>query len=440
MNSRFKIGIVLVSVAISIYAFAGAMLNTPMANWFGVSAQQPVNDAGAQMRIFESVLQHIQNDYVDEPNMEKVRAGALRGLAYGLDPYSSYLTADQVKDFQAKKAANQAGIGVEVSQVSGYLYVISVIKGSPADKAGLHAGDVVEYVDTKATRDISLYDAKQLLLGADGAKVNLRVLRAGAKPQTIAVTRGTYKIPEVEVKMEEGRIGNIKVYSLEDGESKDIASRVSELNKQGVQKIVLDLRGVAAGSLTEATNVANLFIKDGTLAQVIGRENKVLRTVTADPAKFVFGGQVAVLIDLGTSGAAEVVASAMLDRQRGEVVGERSFGAGTEQQLFPLRGGDGLLLTTAKWASATGKTFLGDERANSGVKPSVEVKHPENPDPIDPEDLADQEDDQPAADSQPQQPQPTATPKPAAKPAEDIQLKKALEHLNGKAAAAKTAE
>lgn len=438
MNSRFKVGIVLVSVLISVYAFGGALLSSPLANYFGVSAQQPINDAGAQMRIFESVLQHIQNDYVDEPNMEKVRAGALRGLAYGLDPYSSYLTADQVKDFQAKKNANQAGIGVEVSQVSGYLYVISVVKGSPADKAGIKAGDVVEYVDTKATRDISLYDAKQLLLGANGSNVSLRVLRSGAKPATLTVVRGSYKVPEAEIKIEEGKVGLIKVYSLEDGESGDIKNRINELTKQGVQKIVLDLRNVSAGSLAEAANVANLFIKEGTLAQVIGRENKVMRTLTADPAKHVFGGQLAVLIDLGTAGAAEVVASAVLESKRGEVIGERSFGAGTEQQLFPLRGGDGLLLTTAKWASASGKTFLADERNASGVKPSVEVKHPENPTPIDPEDLANQ-DDEPAPTEQQQQP--AATPKPAPKVQEDLQLKKALEILNGKAAAAgKTAE
>lgn len=439
MNSRLKVGIVVLSVAISVYAFVGALLSSGFGSMFGVSAQQPINDAGAQMRIFESVLQHIQNDYVDEPNMEKVRSGALRGLAYGLDPYSSYLTADQVKDFQAKKNSNLAGIGAEVSQVSGYLYVISVVKGSPAEKAGLKAGDVVEYVENRATRDISLYDAKQLLIGAAGTQVNLRVLRSGEKPSTIAVTRGAYKTPQVEVKMEEGKVGVIKVFSLEEGESKDIATRVTELNKQGVQKIVLDLRGVAAGSLTEAANVANLFIKDGNLAQVLGKENKVIRTVAADPAKFVYGGQVVTLIDLGTSGAAEVVASAMLDRQRGEVVGERSFGAGTEQQLFPLRGGDGYLLTTAKWASANGKAFLADDRKESGVKPSVEVKHPENPDPVNPEELAEQEEQQPAPADQPQvQP---AAPKPAPKAVEDLQMKKALELLNGKAAVAgKTGE
>lgn len=426
MSFRGKFIIVMVSVAIALYAVFGGILRN-----FSSFAQQPINDAGAQIRIFESVLQHVQNDYVDEPNLEKVRAGALRGLAYGLDPYSSYLTADQVKDFQAKKTTNLVGIGAEFSQVSSYLYVISVTKNSPAEKAGLKAGDVIEYIENKATRDVSLYDARQLLIGEANSKVNLRVLRAGSKPQTIAVTRGGFKTPETEMRVEAGKVGVIKVYSLETGEAKDIRSRVQELSKQGVQKIILDLRGVAAGDINEAVEVANLFIKDGNLAQIIGRENKVAQTFTADAAKHLFDGKVAAIIDLGTSGAAEVIASAILDRQRGEVVGERSFGAGTQQQLFTLRGGDGMLLTTAKWASPTGKTFLASERADSGVKPSVEVKRPDTPEPLEVEDLIDQK------EQENQQPNPQATPTPAPTPTpkanpEDLQLKKALEILQDK--------
>lgn len=417
MSFRSKLILVFISVAISLYA----MLPGIIGNLYPTFAQQPINDAGAQIRIFESVLQHIQNDYVDEPNLEKVRSGALRGLAYGLDPYSSYLTAEQVKDFQAKKQNNLTGIGAEFSQVSGYLYVISVVKGSPAEKAGLQSGDVIEYIENKATRDISLYDARQLLLGENGSKIKLRVLRAGARPQNIDVVRGTYKIPEAASKVEDGKIGVITVYSLEDGEANDIRNHVQSLTKQGVQKIVLDLRGVSAGTINEAVATANLFIKDGNLAQVIGRENKVMKTFTADPSKFMFEGKLAVLIDLGTAGAGEVLASAILDRQRGEVVGERSFGAGTEQQLFALRGGDGLLLTTSKWASATGKPFLGEERNNSGVKPTVEVKKPEAPDTVDPEELADQNENEPA-----ETPDKKETTKPAV---EDVQLKKALEIL-----------
>jgi len=421
-------------MAIALYTFVGGFLGNYVS-----TAQQPINDSGAQLRIFESVLQHIQNDYVDEPNLEKVRAGALRGLAYGLDPYSSYLTADQVKDYQAKKQNTMAGIGAEFSQVSSYLYVISVVKDSPADKAGLKAGDVIEYIENKATRDISLYDARQMIMGEAGSGVKLRVLRAGAKPQTITVSRGSYKIPSAEAKVEAGKVGVIKVYSLEEGEANDIKAQVQNLSKQGVQKIILDLRGVAAGSINEGVAVANLFIKDGTLAQVIGRENKVLQTYNADPGKAVFDGKVVALIDLGTAGAGEIIASALLERKRGEVVGERSFGAGTDQQLFTLKGGDGLLLTVSKWASATGKTFLGDDRNNSGVKPSVEVKKPDTPEPIEVEDLIDQNDEQQ------QNPQPSPTPatkvepqKPAVQ--EDIQMKKALELLQDKTNAAKSGE
>ena len=428
MSFRGKFFLVLVSAIIAVYAVFGGMLR----NFSSTFAQQPINDAGAQIRIFESVLQHIQNDYVDEPNLEKVRFGALRGLAGGLDPYSSYLTAEQVKDFQAKKQNTLAGIGAEFSQISSYLYAISVIKDSPADKAGLKSGDVIEYIETKATRDISLYDARQLLLGEAGSKINLRVLRAGTKPQTLTVMRGAYKIPVADARVEAGKIGVVKVYSLEKGEAKDIRNRVQELMKQGVQKIILDLRGVAAGDLNEAVDVANIFIKDGNLAQVVGRENKVQQTFTADPNKHLFGGQVAALIDLGTSGAGEVIAGAMLDRKRGEVIGEKSFGAGTEQKLFTLRSGDGLLLTVAKWASANGNPFLGDDRQNSGVKPSIEVKRPETPEPLEVEDMIDQQ------QQQDQQPNPQATPQPVTKPEqpkasqEDLQLKKAIEILSAK--------
>lgn len=434
MSFRGKLILVSVSMAIALYAFVGGFLG----NYVSTYAQQPINDSGAQLRIFESVLQHIQNDYVDEPNLEKVRAGALRGLA-NLDPYSSYLTADQVRDFQAKKQSTLTGIGAEFSEVSSYLYVISVIKDSPADKAGLKAGDVIEYVENKATRDMSLYDARQMIMGEAGSGVKLRVLRSGAKPQTITVSRGSYKIPLAESKIEAGKVGVIKVFSLEDGEANDIKNQVQNLAKQGVQKIVLDLRNVAAGKIEEGVAVANLFIKEGTLAQVIGRENKVIKTFAADPSKAIFDGKVVALIDLGTAGASEVVASALIDRQRGEVVGERSFGAGAEQQLFPLKSGDGLLLTVAKWASASGKPFLSDERQNSGVKPTVEVKKPDTPEPLEVEDLVEQNEEQQ------QNPQATPSPTPKAEPQkpailEDIQLKKALELLQEKSQAAKSGE
>src|SRR5438067_12506858 len=196
MSFKSKFLMIVLSASLAMYSIAGA--------WIATRAQQPANDPNAQQKIFESVLQHIQNDYVDEPNMEKVRAGALRGLAYGLDPYSTYLTQEQVKDYRAGAKGNQAGIGAELSQVASFLYVVAPEKGSPADQAGVRAGDVIEYIDAKATRDISLYDARQLLSGAAGTEVKLRILRANTRPMTVSVRRGTFKAPPSEGRVEPG--------------------------------------------------------------------------------------------------------------------------------------------------------------------------------------------------------------------------------------------
>ncbi|PYS21947.1 MAG: hypothetical protein DMF72_15485 [Acidobacteria bacterium] len=420
MSFKTKFTMIVLSASLALYAIAGA--------WLATRAQQPANDPGAQQRIFESVLQHIQDDYVDQPNMEKVRAGALRGLAYGLDPYSTYLTPDQVKDYRAGAKSNQAGIGAELSQASSFLYVVAPVKGSPADQAGVRAGDVIEYIDGKATRDISLYDARQLLNGAPGTEVKLRILRAGARPVTLAVKRSTFRAPASEARMEAGRVGILRINSLDNGEAADAKARLQDLMKQGAQKIVIDLRSVAGGEIQEGVTVANYFVRDGSIAKTIGREQKVLKTFDADPKVVLFNGPAVVLIDAGTAGAAEVVASAFIENKRGDVVGEKSFGAGAEQELFTLRDGDGLLLTTIKWASGSGKSFLGEDRTHSGIAPTVEVKKLENIDTGDVEDLTGNEEEKPNQ-TKPSAPSQPVVPKPQP---EDIQLKKALELLREK--------
>jgi len=426
MSFRGKLWVMALSGAIAVYAVVGSL---PMVgNLLTARAQQVVNDPNAQMKIVASVLDHIQNDYVDQPDMDKVRVGALRGMASGLDPYSNYLTPEQVTEYQSGKAAAKTGIGVEFAQISGYLYALSVVKGGPADKAGLRTGDVIEYVDSKATRDISLYDAKQLVSGDAGTTVALRVLRSGEKPQTIEVVRGTAKAPGVESHVENGKVGVVKVYSLEQGAAADVRSNILSLQKQGIQKIVLDLRGIADGKIDEAATVANLFIKDGTLATIVGKENKIIKTFAADPSKAIFDGGASVLTNLSTSGAAEAVAAAFIAQKRGDVVGERTFGAGTEQAFFPLSRGGGYLLTVAKWASPSGAPFLGEDRNTMGIKPTVEVKRPDTQDPDEVETLLDQN------DPNNPNPKPTPSPTPQAKPktaaVEDVQLKKAVELLS----------
>src|SRR5216684_3959452 len=284
MSFRTKFALILLSATLAIYTVVGG--------WISTRAQQPSNDPNAQLRIFESVLQHIQNDYVDEPNMDKVRAGALRGLAYGLDPYSTYLTPEQVREYSENGKDNQVGIGAELSQVASYLYVIAPMKGSPADQAGVRAGDIIEYIDGKATRDISLYDARQLLNGSPGSEVKLRILRANSRPLTLTVKRGSFHAPPAEARMEAGRIGVLRINSLDSGEAADARARLQDLLKQGAQKIVLDLRSVAGGDIQEGVTVAKFFVRDGLIAKTIGREQKVLKTFEADPKLVMFNGPV----------------------------------------------------------------------------------------------------------------------------------------------------
>jgi carboxyl-terminal processing protease len=423
MSFKSKFVMIVMSASLAMYSIAGA--------WLATRAQQPANDPDSQRRIFESVLQHIQNDYVDEPNMEKVRAGALRGLAYGLDPYSTYLTPEQVKNYRAGDKSTLVGIGAELSMAASFLYVVAPIKGSPADQSGVRAGDIIEYIDGKATRDISLYDARQLLNGAPGTEVKLRILRAGVRAMTTTVKRGAFRAPVVESRMEAGRVGVLRINSLDTGEAADAKARLQDLMKQGAQKIVIDLRSVAGGEIQEGVNVANLFIRDGAIAKTIGREMKVLKSFDADPKNTIFNGPTVVLIDTGTAGAAEVIASAFAENKRGDVIGEKSFGAGAEQELFTLRDGDGLLLTTVKWASASGKPFLGEDRNHSGVSPTVEVKRPENADNSGVDDLNDNNDEEKPNQTKPGTPSEAAAPKPQP---EDVQMKKALELLREKPA------
>ena len=426
MSFRGKLWVLVQSGVIAAYAVIGGL--PAVGSLLTANAQQTVNDPNAQLKIVESVLDHIQNDYVDIPDMDKVRVGALRGLTSGLDPYSSYLTPEQAEEYTSGKS-EKTGIGAEFASVSGYLYVLSVTKGGPAEKAGIKNGDVIEYIGAKATRDVQLYDAIHLIEGDPGSTVALRVLRSGEKPQTIKVTRGDVKAPAPETKMEAGKTGVVKVFSLDKGDADKVREAVSSLSKQGVQKIVLDLRAVAGGSLEEGVKVANLFIGNGALATEVGKDNKITKTYSADPSQVVFEGKAAIVANINTAGAAEAVVAAFADHKRGAIVGERTFGAGSDQKFFPLSAGGGLLLTVAKWASPSGVPFFGDDRNSLGIKPSIEVKRGDTQNPEDVDTLLDK-----AAPTDPSQqvaPTPTPTPKPVIH--EDIQLKKAIEVVNSAA-------
>ncbi|HQR32305.1 MAG TPA: S41 family peptidase [Blastocatellia bacterium] len=406
MSIRSKLTLITLSAFIALYSVVGGMLsrsNNPLVRAFA--------DPGpyAQLRIFEDVVRHIVNEYVEKPDLEKVRIGALRGLTDGLDPFSAYLLPPQVKEYQSGKL-NTDVTGMVIGQYSGFAYVIAVVPGSPADKSGIRVGDVIEYIDGHATRDLDLFDVRSLLSGAAGSSVELALINR--KTEKIKLVRGNVSVMAPEVKALEQQIGYIKVPILGKGQSEAVASAIKDAIKKGAKSIVLDLRGSAGGDLKEGVAVADYFLKSGKIATSVGRKDQVVATYEAKPDNDLTDLPVAVIIDRTTAGASEVVAAAIMENQRGDVVGERTlFGMGVEQQLFPMDDGSALLLTTARHASPSGKIFMAD-----GVVPNVEVKRA---------DLADLGGDDGQRSGTEGQPPVLVAPKPT----EDLMLKKAIEVL-----------
>lgn len=416
MSIRSKLTLITVSALIAIVAVLGGILSTSNS-----PLVRAIADPGPyqQVQIFGEVVRHIQNDYVEKPDLEKVRVGAMRGLTDGLDPWSAYLLPVQVKEYQANKDKAET-TGIVLGVLSNFGYAITVIPNSPADKAGIKDSDVIEYINGHATRDLDLYDMRSLLAGAPGSTVELSVFRNG-RSEKIKVARGVVTIPAPEVKTLEQQIGYIKVPVLNAGQSEVVANAVRGVIKKGAQKILLDLRGSAGGELKEGVAVANLFLKSGKISQTMGRGNKVLATYEAKPDQAITELPVAVIVDRTTAGAAEIVAAAIMENQRGDVVGMRTFGVGSEQELFPMGDGSAFLLTTARYASPTGKIFM-----TEGVLPNNEVKATELADANLPED-----EEAPAAQSGQQKSgsQSSSTSASATRQAEDVILKKAIEVL-----------
>src|SRR5437588_3196994 len=324
MRFKTKIAIVVFSTVIAFYAIVGSFMSK--------SGQVVARGSQyGQLQIFDEVLSHIIRDYVDQPDLEKVRIGSLRGLAEGLDPYSAYLTPEQVKQYDPK--ANRAETGLILSKVGGYAYTVAVLKNSPAEQAGIRSGDFIEYVGKVPSRDLSLYDIEQLLSGQAGTSVDLRILHQG-QSRKVSLWRAKIVQPAIESRIEAPGVGYIKITTLADGKAAEVKTALSDLTSKGAQKIVLDLRGAANGKIQEGVAVANLFVGSGTLARVLGKGEKETQTFTAEPGKVVFNGPLAVVIDRSTAGPGEIIAAAVRDQKRGELVGERSFGTGSEQPRF----------------------------------------------------------------------------------------------------------
>ncbi len=404
-----KIILLAVSVALVLTIFLGV-------NSSGVSAASNQDDgAYRQINVYSEVLRHIQTDYVEEPNIGNVTNGALRGLLESLDADSSYLTPGDYKVYKAGRAG-KAQVGINVSKRFGYATVVSVVPGSPADKSNLNDGDIIEAIGAQDTRDLSLAMMQMLLDGQPGTEVTLSVVRPRkAAPEKVVMTRTMTSLPPVaETMYENATILYLKPGALDHEHVQQIEAKLKAMPKAGNKKILLDLRNVAAGEMPEATRLANFFLASGTIATLEGQKVQK-QTFTAEAGKVLNAtAPLVVLVNRGTAGPGELVAAALADNKRAELVGEKTFGEGAQQKTFELPDGAALILSIAKYGSPSGKKIQ-----DEGVTPSVLVASNQ-------EDAAAQEDEAPTT--------PATTP--AAKPSVSVdeQLTKALDLLKAKAA------
>ena len=398
-------------VKAAILALSSALVLLVMAGGLGVRASSN-EGAYRQLGVYSEVLSRIRSEYVEEPNVPQVTDGALHGLLESLDANSSYLSAEEYREYKSRREG-KAGIGATLSRRFGYAAVVSVLPNGPADKAGIADGDIVEAIEGRTTREMSLAEVRTLMLGQQGSNINLSIVRPPrAAPQKVTVTREAVPVPPVAEKMLENGIGYLKVEELAKGKSAEIAARIKVLQHSGAHKLILDLRDDSDGDSAEGVALANLFLSQGTITYLQGQKHP-RETFSADPQKMVTNLPLVVLVNRGTAGPAEIAAAAILENARGDVVGDKTFGVGSVQKLIEIPDGSALILTVAKYYSPSGKAIQ-----DTSVTPNVQVA-----DAVDDTGISDDDEDNTAPPEELKKPAP---------PKDDEQLKRAIELLKNK--------
>jgi len=365
MSRLARICVVTLSVVIFLYVGLGYVLGK-------------TNDDKSyrSLSVFGEVLQHIQEDYVDEPNMNLVTAGALHGLLESLDPQSGYLSAREYADYRDRmKTAQHGEAGLTISKRFGYIVIVSVLPDGPAEKASLRDGEILEAIGGFSTRDMSVGQATMLLQGAPGTPVKVAIIRRGkTEPQEISINRAVIGPQHLVADKVGDDVAYVRLPAIESLDVTELHDKLQQFDKQGIHNLVLDLRYCTRGQVPDAIAAAQLFLSSGKITTLEG-QTVARKEFSAEPDKVVWRAPVDVLISPSTSGAAEVLAAAIKGNKRGDVLGERTFGSASEQKVIPLEDGGAVILTVALYATPEGKNIV-----DEGVAPTVEV-HPKSQDP-----------------------------------------------------------
>ena len=338
--------------------------------------------SGPEFAKFFATYQRIKSSYVEPVDDDKLIRGAIDGMLASLDPHSSYLDGAALQRLETMIDGNYSGLGLSVTMDDGAVKVISPMKGSPADKAGVKAGDYITHLDGKLIYGSDLDEAVAKMRGEAGTAIQLTIFRTGRdEPFDVSVTRGVIELEPVTDELLAGNVGVISVNEFSRDVGRDVLSSFDKLTKQAGARLtglVLDLRSNPGGSLDEAVALSDLFLDQGEIVSQRGRakaENIYYKAESMFPGDVAGNIPIIVLIDAGSASASEIVAGALQDQHRALIMGERSFGKGSVQSLLPLTRDSALKLTTARYYTPSGRSVQ-----EGGIEPDIRVPQLSDPD------------------------------------------------------------
>ena len=355
MSHRTRLLVALVSTGLIGYIAVGSLLGRVLGD-----------TSYGQLAIFNEVVRLVLDSYVEPVNVDRAMAGARLGMSDALDGDSAYLDAEEFRLYQQPPKEPEAELGLVLTRRFSFVMVVAAQPGSPADKAGLRPGDILKTIDERHTRPMPAVVAERLLRGAPGSSVKLGVLRAGADPFDVTVVRERIMPAAPQGRRLDDGTGYVRITDFAPATAEEVRTLVEGLQREGAPRLLLDLRDAARGAPADGAKVAELFLRGGPVAKLVGRraEEELLQ---ADAARSAWSGPLVVLVDNGTAGPGEIVAAALLDAGRAKLVGERTFGRAAVSKAVPLPEG-GLVLTVAKYVSPKGTSIHGQ-----GLEPTVPV-------------------------------------------------------------------
>ncbi|MFU8881646.1 MAG: S41 family peptidase [Rhodobacterales bacterium] len=329
-----------------------------------------------QLDLFGDIFERIRAQYVEEVDTSDLIEAAINGMLTSLDPHSSYMSPEDAADMRVQTRGEFGGLGIEVTQEEGFVKVVSPIDGTPADLAGIEAGDFITHVDGKSLLGLNLDEAVDMMRGPVGSEIVITVLRDGAaEPFDVSIIRDTIKLTAVRTRTE-GQAVVLRVTTFNDQTFSNLQSGLAEAieeagGAENVSGIVLDLRNNPGGLLTQAIRVSDAFLEKGEIVSTRGRNPEDGERYNATPGDLANGKPIVVLINGGSASASEIVAGALQDHRRAIVIGTKSFGKGSVQTVMPLRGDGAMRLTTSRYYTPSGRSIQA-----LGVSPDIVVEQP----------------------------------------------------------------